>query len=497
LVSYFLRFTFKKKRLIVPAFTESINYFIYLFMQMKNLGHALAGISFLSAWSFFQFAYPYHLMRREQLDLFLYDWHCIKETYSGTGWLARFLGDFVEQFFCFPVAGPVIIALILAGTAAVTNRICRHFLRQWPSLIISAVVFLWSFLRETGNLFTTQYSLSVLGYLSLILLALQFGKKWMKLAAGVLLLGLGVFSFGSPTHKHYGRLIDFPSIVTDKLIAMDIHTVKGNWDKVLKLSERDMHDNIASYFYNLAIAEKGTMGNDFFKHSQGPLAGTLFLRVDDDCSQFSNGAAGEVWFRLGDMTKAEQSTVVALQISPRHSGARFLVRLAEIALISGEEDTASKYLNILSKTLVYRKWALDRIPGRMSGNVRAWLAGERAKLPREDFVYGDNGATRDLLKGLLDANPDNMLARQYLLMYDLEIVRLDEFMEDYGRKMIPGTLFEQAMLVWMSRLDILNEDNIQKYGISRKTMQKFDQFFRYPDRYTDTYWYYVVDVTSK
>lgn len=463
---------------------------------MKNLGHAAAGVSFLSAWAFFQFAYPYHLMRREQLDLFLYDWHYIKETYSGTGWLARFLGDFVEQFFCFPVVGPVLIALILTGTATVTYRICRHFIGQWPSLVISAGVFLWSFLRETGNLFTTQYSLSVLGYLSLILLALQFRKKWMKLVTAILLMAFGVFSFGSPSHKHYGRLIGFPSIVTDKLIALDINTVKGNWDKVLKLSEKDLHDNVASYFYNMAIAEKGTMGNDFFKHSQGSLGSTLFLWVDDDYSQFSNGAAGEVWFRLGNMTMAEQSTVIALQISPRHSGARFLVRLAEIALISGEEDTASKYLNMLSKTLVYRKWALDRMPGRMSGSVQAWLAGESAKLSHDDFVFGDNGAFRDLLKGLLDANPDNMLARQYLLMYDLEIVRLDAFMEDYCDNMIPGTLFEQAILVWMSQHDIFTEDNIQKYGIGKRTMQKFDQFFRYPDRYTDTYWYYVVDVTS-
>jgi len=436
-------------------------------------------------------------MRREQLDLFLYDWQYIKGTYSGIGWFARFLGDFVEQFFCFPVVGPMLVALILTGTAVVSYRICRHFIGQWPSLLISSGVFLWSFLRETGNLFITQYSLSVLGYLSLILLALQFGKKWMKLVMVIVLLGIGVVSLGSPCHKHYGRLISLPSITTDKLIALDIHTVKGNWDKVLKLSEKDMFDNIASYFYNLAIAEKGTMGYDFFNHSQGSLGSTLFLWVDDDYSQFSNGAAGEVWYRLGNMTMAEQSTVVALQISPRHSGARFLVRLAEIALISGEEDTASKYLNMLSKTLVYRKWALDRMPGQMSKSVQAWLIGERAKLSQKDFVFGDNGAFRSLLKGLLEANPGNVLARQYLLMYDLEIVRLDAFMEDYCGNMIPGAIYEQAILVWMSQHDILNDDNVQKYGISKRTMQKFDQFFQYPDRYTNTYWYYVVDVTSK
>ena len=74
-----------------------------------------AALAFLGSFCFFQFAYPYHLMRREQLNLFLFDGDYIAGTYRGTGWLVRFVADFLEQFFHLPVAGPLIVALILTA----------------------------------------------------------------------------------------------------------------------------------------------------------------------------------------------------------------------------------------------------------------------------------------------------------------------------------------------------------------------------------------------
>lgn len=85
----------------------------------------LAG--FLASFAFFLTAYQYHLMRREQINLFLYDWDYISTTYRGSGWLARLVSDFLEQFFGIPVIGPLIVALLITATAMVTFRICRRF----------------------------------------------------------------------------------------------------------------------------------------------------------------------------------------------------------------------------------------------------------------------------------------------------------------------------------------------------------------------------------
>ncbi|MDO5442999.1 MAG: DUF6057 family protein [Bacteroidia bacterium] len=462
----------------------------------KHLCRTAAGASFLAAFGFFLLAYPYHLMRREQLNLFLYDWSYIKDTYKGMGWLSRFAGDFVDQFLCIQVVGPVLIALILTGIGAAMYRICRHGLGKWPSLGIAAAVFIWAFLRETGNTYITQYSLAILGYLALLLLGLQFKKKWTVAAATVLLLAAGVLTLGRPWHRYYGSIFSAPSLLTEKLIALDINAAEGDWDKVLELSEKDLHVNIASYYYNLACAEKGIMGDGFFNHSQGSLTSSLFLWVNQDASQFSNGAAGEVWFRLGDMTQAEQSAVVALQISPKHTGVRFITRLAEITLIAGEDASAQKYLNMLSKTLFYRKWARERMPGRTSSSAQAWLNEARTDLQQDNFVFDTSEAFGDLLKGLVESNPENLQARQYLLMYDLVYLQLDDFMKDYSERMIPGAIYQQAVLVWLIRNGMDDEENFLKYGITEQTLQRLDQFTLYPERYRNTFWYYFMSMTE-
>ena len=78
-------------------------------------GPVCTTLAFLGSFLFFQFAYPYHLMRREQLNLFLYDGDYIAETYRGTGWLARFAADSLEQFFHLPVVGPLVVSLLLVA----------------------------------------------------------------------------------------------------------------------------------------------------------------------------------------------------------------------------------------------------------------------------------------------------------------------------------------------------------------------------------------------
>ena len=77
---------------------------MYMKLNNRNINSLAAILAFLAAYCFFQFAYPYHLIRREQLTLFLFDWDYILQTYHGTGWLAAFASDFIEQFFHLPLS---------------------------------------------------------------------------------------------------------------------------------------------------------------------------------------------------------------------------------------------------------------------------------------------------------------------------------------------------------------------------------------------------------
>ena len=450
-----------------------------------------AALGFIAAFAFFLIAYPYHLVRRETLNLFLFDWDYIGQTYRGSGWLVRFVSDFLEQFFHLPVVGPLVVALLLTGIGVVAFRICRHFMGKWPSLVVAFLFFGWSFMRETGNIYTTRYTLVVLGYLSLILAALQFKKVWLKAVAAVVLLLLGFWALEWPYHQHYGKLWSVPKLDYERVIALDIETSRENWDKVLELSKRDLHMVEASYCYNLAHAMKGDLGNELLKHSQSD-AQNLLMRVSVDRSTFTNCLAGEAWFQLGNMTVAEQSAIISLQASPKHTGVRFLKRLARVNLISGQDASAQKYLNLLTRTLFYGKWAKSMLPGNQSEATQKELAQARANLPVTDFVHHSE-VPRSILLGLLEANPHNRVARNYLLCFDLMRYDLDAFMEDYVPDMIPANLYKEAVLIWLSQRDELTEENAAKYGADDGTVSRMNRFYRNPDLYRTTYWYYYLD----
>ena len=453
-------------------------------------GLIATALAFLGSWFFFLFAYPYHLMRREQVNLFLFDGDYIRQTYRGAGWLACFVGDFLEQFFLSPVLGSLIVALLLTGIGVVVYRICRHFLGKWPSLAVAAVFFIWSFLRETGNLYLTRYTVAVLSFLSLILLALQCRKGWQKLLAGVLLLAVGAWALASPFHKHYGKPVNLPNFNYERVIGLDIETSREHWDKVLQLSKVDLYTEEASYCYNLALAMKGRLGDDLFNHSQN-YHKTLLFPASGDQTIFSNTLAGEAWFQLGDMTQAEQSAITSLQASPKHTGTRFLVRLARVNLVTGEDGAAQKYLDLLARTLFYGKWARSMMPGRRDEQTQARIEEARSRIARRDIVHQDE-RPREILLCLLDAAPDNLLARNYLLCYDLLSYDLDSFMQDYGSYRIDARLYHEAILVWLSQNGRLTPEQVTGYGVNFSTVDRMNLFSRNPAKYKNTYWYYYL-----
>lgn len=456
----------------------------------SHVGHVAAALAFVGSLCFFRFVYPYHLVRREQLNLFVFDGDYIAGTYRGTGWLARFAADFLEQFFHLSLAGPLIVALLLTAIGFVAYRICRHFLGRWLSLTVAALFFAWSFLRETGNVYQTRYTVAVLGFLTLLLLALQFRKRWLQAVAAVVFAAAGIWMLGSPVHPVYGKPWGVPSLDYERMIGLDAEVAREDWDRVLELSEKDLYMVEASYCYNLAHAMKGDLGDKLLDHSQDHQF-TLLFPVSSERAVFSNTLAGEAWFQLGDLTVAEQSAITSLQASPKHTGVRFLVRLARVNLVTGEEAAAQKYLDILSRTLFYRKWARSMMPGRQDEAVQAQLSEARAKLLRKDFVH-DSSDHRLILTALLEADPANTLAREYLMCYDLLCYDLDGFMEEYAKDLPKARLYHEAVLIWLSRNGRLNPEEVTRYGVDVSEVDRMGRFGRNPNAFKNTYWYYYL-----
>ncbi len=453
--------------------------------------------AFVASFAFFALAYPYHLIRREHLTLFLYDLPYIFRTYSGSGCLARFSGDFAEQFYCYRMPGPLIVSLLLTVAGVLAYKICRTFAGKKISFLIALMVYCLSFLRETETRYITQYTISTVGYLLCIYAALRFRKPARRICALPLLLLLGGYLFGSPYNKDYGKLIGKPDFEYERLIAMDVETYRENWNKVLDISKGNLLYNEACYLHNLATAMQGKLSYNLLSHPQN-YANGLFLTIND-VTPFSNGMAGEVWYHLGNMTLADQSAMVSLQFSPKHTGARYIKRLAMINLISEQYGSAEKYLKMLSKTLFYRKWALSMMPDNQSPETGSYLADMRRNLPKDDIVSSSNDY-RLLLQRLSDANPANTKAREYLLCYDLLTCNLDAFMEDFTPGEENSNIYQEATLIWLNiqyNKGAFTDVDFYSYGITDNTIERFRKFNRTPERLKNTYWYYYTNAIDE
>lgn len=468
----------------MPASEKVLN-----FVTMKN--KLYTGLVFLVSFGFFLILYPFHLLRREQLNLFVYDWDYIAMNFKGMGWLSRFLGSFAEQFFFSRVLGALIVASLLAAIFAVAYRICRKFLGGRLSVVIASLVFIWSWLRECGNLYLTRYTIATLGFLLLILLALQFRTSRGKALAAVSLLCLGVWAFGAPFNATYGKLWGVPRLSSERLFALDTEVSRENWDRVLELSEKDLHTVEAANCFNLAMAMKGQLGNGLFDHSQAPEPYYFLPFVSGEQNLFSNCLAGEQWYQLGDMTIAEQSAVTCLQASPEHTGARFIERMARINLITGQNATAQKYLDILSRTVFYRKWAKRMLDGDFTEEDRLWIDRARANMVPSDLIHQANDA-RTVLLALLEANSDNAPARDFLLCDDLLRYDLQQFSEDYESCRTDARLYKEALIIWLGQHNVTSQKVIDDYGIDDSYRKRMESFFRYPENYRNTYWYYYL-----
>ena len=69
---------------------------------------------------------------------------------------------------------------------------------------------------------------------------------------------------------------------------------------------------------------------------------------------------------------------------------------------------------------------------------------------------------------------------------------LDGFMEDYEQEMVPGHLYREAILIWLSQQGRLNPEEVARYGIDVSEVDRMGRFGRNPNAFKNTYWYYYL-----
>ena len=141
--------------------------------------------------------------------------------------------------------------------------------------------------------------------------------------------------------------------------------------------------------------------------------------------------AGEVYWQLGLVNTAQRYAFEAMEAIPDYSkSCRAVKRLVETNLINGQYDVARKYLQMLEKTVSYRKWA--QRTKKLLGDEKAINAdpvyGHMRQLRLNDDMLFSEQELDKIIGQLLMQNPKNGMAMQYLLLYPLLERDINKFM---------------------------------------------------------------------
>lgn len=511
-------------------------------------GALLIGIVGIACFLFFRQAYPYHLYHKEQTLLFLYSADVLKTYLEKPAILSCLAGDFLTQFFHYRSGGAVVFTLLMLLLGWLGYETFRRWTKKWIAVVVGLLLVGWEVLRFCGIIYPLSSTVSLIGGFVLFLLLRQAKGRWAYPVAGIFLsalsywlFGYGLFAFlffalleaaierkpvlwtmvlaveslllplctankyllttGQAFRYPATEWWNVPDFTDERLLGLDIESHRDNWDKVYELLYPDLRLSGGTYYYNMANGIQGKLPDRLMYYYQ-PAALGLFIPVNAESSYLTTQFAGEVWFRLGDMTMAEHATLLSMIFSPRHTGARMIQRLAEINLINKDEAAAVKYLRMLSKTMFYKQWAADRMPGRETPEVQRWLQQKRQLIPASDTVRTSTMDIEKSLQLLLQSNPDNLAARDYLLCFHLLMKDLPSFVRDYEKYFSgkPNRLYSEALLIMMARRRA-TADEVKSTGMLPAVVQEFNEYTRLYEqsgknpvavagRFGNTYWFY-------
>jgi tetratricopeptide (TPR) repeat protein len=297
------------------------------------------------------------------------------------------------------------------------------------------------------------------------------GRQWFEgrlvkgtLAASVFLLGWGLVWFGfDPQNK--------------ALAQIDYYNSRGEYGKALaiaaNLKQIGPSTRIRLWF---DLYHTGRLGDDLFSFG-APARYEMLTGVGlgkDTCR-----AQSRTYLELGQVDEAEHLAHEALENEGETP--ETLRLLAEINVLKGRLRAARVFLSVLSLAPFERTWAqgclrsLETDP-TLSGNPE--LRQIRSRLASTDMVHYYT-PTEGLLLQLLDANPTNQMAFEYLMSYYLLSREGNKFVERLGRLNNFGYAgvprnWEEAVVLFQK----LNGEAADLHGrqIRPGTLRRFEQY---------------------
>ncbi len=443
---------------------------------------------FVLAWfCFFQFWYPYHFFFQEQNQIFLWSPDYISTYFNRPGSVSNFLGDFLTQFYYYLYAGAVIQSLCQLCIGFLTYQGLVRLKCNWViAMLFTLTVITFDAISHFNASARLSSTVSIMGWALLLWIISGARRKGLKITILFLALLPCYYMFGIPQIKKLQK----PDFLLEKDFAVDCEYYFGNYDKVISLVEHsDQKTDQMLFFYNLIQAQRGQLP-DKLMHFIPTDLGT-FHKIGPETPLLIVRNMNELYWVLGDMTFTERAAMMTNVFSNNNRNVRMMRRLAECNIVSGDSLAAEKYLRILDKTLVYDKWAKNM---RKHGKE---IYSEKIKLVNRHDTITTSDNAHFLMMQLLDANPSNTVALDYILCSTLLLKDITNFKRDYDRYCIATArprikrLYQEALCIWLAGTNALQEDWM-KYIQNSNVLKRFQQYNsqRGNPAFKGTYWYY-------
>lgn len=456
--------------------------------QLLSRYYPLVGMALwaIACWCFFQFWYPYHFFFQEQNQLFLWSWDYIS-TYFHHGGLSLLAGDFLTQFYYYLYIGAIILTLCLLIIGTLLYASLRNFkVTRFVALTLAVVVMTFVAVCHFSTSYHLSSTIAIMGW-TLMLWLVSLMRDWKK---RLMLLALALL----PTYLLFGlpevKKLQVPDLILEKDFAADCEYYFGNYNKVIQMVEgEDRWTDQMLFFYNLSQAQRGELPDHLLKFTSNYLGS--FEKIGPDTPMLTIRNMNELYWALGDMTFTERAAMMTNVFSHNNRNVRMIRRLAECNYVSGDSAAAEKYLRILDKTLVYDKWARNvRQHGKQLYQEKMQMVNHR-----DTITISDNA--HFLMMQLLDANPNNTIALDYILCSNLLLKDITNFKRDYDRYCIETgkprlkALYQEALCIWLAGTNASQEE-WGKYIQLGDVFQRFQQYNarRGDSSFKGTYWYY-------
>jgi len=565
----------------------------------KYIGWGLTATLAVATFCFFAFAYPGHLYLHEQNQLFLLKWDYVLRGVAAPGGCVDMMGEFLVQFFLFPVLGALILALLVAkvnviaafvlekmsdtknllvwslggipavlaliflvtdnsivggvvalllamsllvGVLSVRNARVRGILgcvgvvlSYWmcgPVSLVYLVGVLVNEIKERNSIFfpvaavllavaapfmfhvigsygLRQYFIGIhysrqpleaalmLWYAGLSMCLLIALSVFMKKVGASSLLGLAVAALLAVGAFVGVDKVKNPQI--ERILMYDNLYNKGEYDKILADSRvASLDDPITSTYRNLCLALKGTLLEDMFKLPQNGLDGLL---PSFDGGYFCHLAEAEALLQIGYVSSAHRLFFEAQEaVSDYRRSVRTYKALSQTNIIMGYYAASRKYLDALSHTLFYSKWAkenLELLKDTKTIKDHPVYGKIRSRMPRNfDMLFNREDMTKSF-GYLCVENPNNFIAVEYFLAYCLVNGDLTTFASFYNAvsfKEDPRACKEAAAMI--PGYNKVTKNMAERYlQFAHDIQEKNPEYIR--KTYGDTYWAYYHKMQSR